>query len=551
MRRLCAVAVLILAPALLVAADADQGAQDARAAFDAGRFKEAAAKYLEAAATDGLAADRVADLDLQAAWASYIGGDTDAARDALKKAYTARPQLEVMPAFYSQDFADLAATVKAQTVQVPPANLDELKRTSKEKLAAGMASDVVYDLKKFQSSTDPEVHELLAQAYDKLGQAAQAEVERQRASQLAGPAVTSTPIGALAPPPPAPPAPARGSGANVDISFLVEAAQNALAKKDYKTSSEIARQAEQANPNSAIAHRLAADAALGQNELVEAEREYIAAVTLDPNDPETQLGLARIADRQDQPNTAAAHYRRALELDPRSLEAALGLGKALAALGDSSGARLALGRATEIDPSSPDARARFGAFLSAQGDFRAAIDQEVEAVRLAPEIASYHARLGGDYRAAKMYREAGRELAEAVRLDPGDLDSWKMLGSIQMKLGAPDAAADAYARALELSPVDEIAVTGRAAALAARQRWEQVRVLLSSARARLPGSAAVANDLGVAQYSLGMLDEAVASLQAAHELARQDESISARLERARAARDLGKGALEPVRAATR
>ncbi|HWZ86788.1 MAG TPA: hypothetical protein VN032_11335, partial [Thermoanaerobaculia bacterium] len=176
MRRALALIFGVLFAALAFAQDAARLESDAKKAFDSGRFKEAGEKYAKAAETAGVPTDRKGDLHLQSAWAYYIAGNSKSAREELKAALVARPDLRVIPDFYSPDFANLAATVRAEVAgaNIPPIDIDELKRSAKAKLADGKAEDALFDLKRAGNSTDPEVYRLIAEADDKLGKSADA-----------------------------------------------------------------------------------------------------------------------------------------------------------------------------------------------------------------------------------------------------------------------------------------------------------------------------------------------------------------------------------------
>src|SRR5262249_59444699 len=79
---------------------------------------------------------------------------------------------------------------------VPAVDVAELKRTAREKLADGKAQEALYDLTKAGNSPDPQIHRLLAEAYDRLGRTGDADMERRRASDLEQASVTSAPISA-------------------------------------------------------------------------------------------------------------------------------------------------------------------------------------------------------------------------------------------------------------------------------------------------------------------------------------------------------------------
>ena len=111
---------------------------------------------------------------LQSAWAHFISGNSKTAREGLKVAFAARPTLQVPAEFYSPDFARLAQSVGPRwsaRAGAPPPDLTELKRTAREKLNDGKVEEALYDLKRAEAASDPQVHRLLAEAYERLGQA--------------------------------------------------------------------------------------------------------------------------------------------------------------------------------------------------------------------------------------------------------------------------------------------------------------------------------------------------------------------------------------------
>jgi tetratricopeptide (TPR) repeat protein len=495
-------AALLFAVALTATAqDAVRLEAEAKRAFDAGLFKEAGEKYAKAAETADLAADRKSDLYFQSAWAFFIAGNSRLARENLKAAYTARPSLEVVPDFYSPDFVRLAQSVRlevAGAAAAPAADVSEIKRTAREKLADGKAEEALYDLKRVENAADPQVHRLLADVYDRLGRPGEADAERRKSSELERALVTSGPIASSLGTPPTPisnalaPSPAAPSS----IVALLDAAENALKAGDFRTAGTIAAKAVEADSRSAEAHRIAGDAAWGLNHDGDAEREYTAAIVLDSASWRAELGLARLSERQMKWNTAASHYRRALELNARSVPAAIGLGRTLEPV-DRTGARIAYGRAVEIDPASAQARNDFGVFLFRSDDYDRAIAELIEAVRVAPQRALFHENLGRAYRKQNRLREAERELAEATRLAPNELSAWAALGHVRAELTKYEEAAAAFHAMLDLDPVNEEAASGLGDALAEAGKLPEAETVLSKAVESIPNSAILWNDLGV------------------------------------------------------
>ena len=495
----------VLTAATLAAQDAARLESDAKKAFDSGKFKEAGDKYAKAAESPDMQADRRGDVHLQSAWSYYIAGSSKSAREQLKAALTVRPDLQVIPDFYSPDFANLAAAVRAEVAgaNVPAIDVEELKRSARAKLEDGKTEDALYDLKRAESSNDPEVFRIEAEAADRLGRTADADAARRKAAELERRAVSSTPIGAA--PPGATPVPEGPP----PVTNLLESSKKALTAGDFRAAASFARQASEADPKNAEAHRLLGDAALAGGQDADAEREYTAAIVLDNSNAKSQFGLAALAERQKKWNTAASLYRRALDLDPKDIAAARGLGRSMAELGDASAARIAFGRAIEIDSGSAAAHNDFGVFLFRSGDDARAVEELTEAVRLDPGRAVYHENLGRAYRRKGMLKEAERELTEASRLAPDDAAIWIALGRVRVEAKEVDGAAAAYATALKLDPIREDAAADLGSLLADAGRLPDAEAALTGAIENNAKSPVLWNNLGVVRVREGRYEQAI------------------------------------------
>ena len=535
-RHLPVLAVLLFAAAAAVfAQEADKMEADAKRAFDSGRFQEAAEKFAKAAEAPDLSAERKSDLYFQSAWAYFIGGNSKASRENLKAAFTARPNLDIVADFYSPDFVRLAQTVRAEVsgANAPSADLSELKRMAREKLADNKAEEALYDLKRAEKSSDPQVHRLLAEAYDKLGRGAEADAERRKAADLEKTAVTAAPLPGAAPAAPAAPAAAVGAaGGPVSVAPLLESAEASLKKNDFRNAQVIASRALDVDPKNAEAHRIIADAAFGMGREADAEREYQAAITYDNSNAKAELGLAALAEAQRKWSTAASHYRRALELNGRSIPAALGLGRSMEELKERPSARIAFGRAVETDPTDAAARNEYGVFLSRADENDAAIEQFSEAVRLSPQTAAYHENLGRAYRKKGALKEAERELAEASRVAPKDAGVWVSLGHLLKDQKRFDEAAAAYRSAYQIDPSSEEAASGLSVVLIEAGKPEEAETVLVKAVETDPKGASLWNNLGVARTKRGDYTGAVQAFQKAIDLDGNFEIARANLARA-------------------
>jgi Flp pilus assembly protein TadD len=526
-------AALLFLSAFVFAQQAEKLEADAKRAFDSGRFKEAAEKYAKAADSPDSPADRKGDLYLNSAWAYYIAGNSKSARNSLRAAYSARPDMIVVGDLYSPDFARLAQGVRAEiagtTPLLGPAELRELKRSARKKLTDGKPEDALAELKPAAGSNDPEVQLLLAEVYEKIGRTPEADAARKRASDLQKGLVTTTPISGTT----------AGSGPTspieptVNVLPLLDAADKAIKAGAFAEATTHARRAADLDPKSGEAHRLLGEIAFAGGQDADAEREFTAAVVLDASNPRAELGLARTADRQKKWNTAASHYRRALELDPRNLSAALGLGRAMDAAGDESAARTAYGRAIEIDAGSAEAHNDFGVLLYRAGDAEAAIQHFSEAAKLRADQAEYHENLGRAYRKKGMAKEAERELAEAARLSaPPSASLWSALGHLASEQKNAEEARRAYASALDAEPGNEEAASGLAAALFEAGKPEEAEGVLVKALEVTPASAVLWNDLGVVRMRRGDFAGSVEALHKSLSLEKPPDAAKTNLDRA-------------------
>jgi tetratricopeptide (TPR) repeat protein len=513
----------------LAAQDSGKIEADAKRAFDSGRFQEAGEKYAKAAEAADVPADKKSELSFQSAWAYFIGGNSKAARENLKAAFTARPNLEIVADFYSPDFVRMAQVVRAEVAgpSVPPPDTAELKRVAREKLAEGKAAEALYDLKRAETSTDPQIHRLLADAYDRLGRGSDAEAERRKASDLDRNVVTATPL-----PGTAPAAAPAAAGAGVSLAPLLESAEASLKKGDFRNAQVIASRGLDVDPKSSEAHRIIADASFALGREADAEREYSAAITLDPGNARAELGLAQLAEMQRKWNTAASHYRRAGELNGRSVPAALGLGRTMEELKEKTSARIAFGRAVETDPTDAVARNDYGVFLARSDENDQAIEQLSEAVRLSRENAVYHENLGRAYRKKGQAAEAERELAEASRLSADDPMVWSALGHLRADQKRYDEAVAAYRAAWNLDPTGEEAASGLSAALIDSGKTAEAETVLVKSLEGSPKGASLWNNLGVARTSRGDYTGAVEAFQKAIGLDGNFEAARTNLARA-------------------
>jgi tetratricopeptide (TPR) repeat protein len=99
----------------------------------------------------------------------------------------------------------------------------------------------------------------------------------------------------------------------------------------------------------------------------EAEREYKAALAVNPFDAKAECRLGEIAAKRNEAQAAYAHYTRALELQPDDLDANLGLARALIALKQPEKAEPLLERAVRLEPTHAIAHYRLASLYRSAG----------------------------------------------------------------------------------------------------------------------------------------------------------------------------------------
>ncbi len=99
----------------------------------------------------------------------------------------------------------------------------------------------------------------------------------------------------------------------------------------------------------------------------EAEKEYHAALAVNPNDEKAECKLGDLAALRGDQNAAAEHYERALKLQPNDSDAIIGLAKTLMNLNQPDKALPLLEQAVKIDPTNAVAHFRLSTLYRKMG----------------------------------------------------------------------------------------------------------------------------------------------------------------------------------------
>jgi len=449
---------LLLAPPLLGQPASESLERDARASSRAGKFREAAVKF-DQAATAASDAKRRGRLRMQAAYATLNAGNAKEARESLLAAFADDPALEIVEQLYTPEFRKLWQDVKADIAKAtPPAlpDLSELKRTSEEKLKDGRFAEVVYDLGNYpHDKLDRDAWALLAQAFEKSGRSDQAALARRRALGETVPVVVVP-----APVPAAPALPAAGTSPTDLLAF----GREALNRGDALTAQAAANRVVEAEPGSSEAYRLLGDSYGARGEKALADAMWRQSLRLDERNEGTLLSLASLSLEEKQFDEALDLLKRAVELNPANADRLTTLGRKARGEGDLKMARQVFAVAAAALPKEVPVLAEYGAILWEAGDVDAAIEPLMRAAAEAPNRAPVRASLAAAFRRKGMAREAEREYREALRADAAWLPALKGLGVLLLATERPAEAVEPFRAALSAAPGDVDALLGLARA---------------------------------------------------------------------------------------
>jgi len=506
-RLLLVALTLLLSPALRAQPASESLEKDARAASRAGKFRDAAVKF-EQAATAASDAKRRGRLRMQAAYATLNAGNAKAARESLQSAFADDPALEIVEQLYTPEFRKLWQDVKAEVARaIPPAipDLAELKRTSEEKLRDGRFAEVVYDLGNYpQEKLDREAWALLAQAWEKSGRSDQAALARRRALGEAVP---------IAPVPPPAHATATLPGAGATPTDLLAFGREALNRGDALTAQAAANRVVEVEPTSSEGYRLLGDSYSARGEKALADAMWRQSLRLNERNEGTLLSLAGLSLEAKQFDEALGFLKRAVEVNPANADRLTTLGRKARAEGDPKTARQVFAAAAEALPKDVSVLAEYGAVLFQIGDVDAAIDPLMRAAAEAPDRAAVRASLAAAFRRRGQLKEAEREYREALRADPSWSPALMGLGALLLATDRPADAVEPFRTALGAKPSDVEALVGLARAQRLAGDVAGASATLKNATAGSDASAL--NEAGAAAYAQGLWAEAAALFEKA------------------------------------
>ena len=197
-----------------------------------------------------------------------------------------------------------------------------------------------------------------------------------------------------------------------------------------------------------------------------AEREFQAALKLEPSFHPAATGLAYLELARRQPDEAVVFFDRALESDAAYVPALVGRGQALLELQRDGEALASFEAALKVDPSLTDLQARIEVLrfravqdnlarakaATAAGRWTEARIAYGQAVAASPESAFLYRELGVVERKAGELALALAHFRKAAALDPSDAVSHAQVGSILEEQGDTAGALAAYEKARSVDP---------------------------------------------------------------------------------------------------
>jgi tetratricopeptide (TPR) repeat protein len=518
---LAAASVLFL---LAAPARAQEGSEslekEARKAVNSGQFRKAALKF-ESAASAASDPQRRSRMLVQAAWAHFNDGKKSDAQDALRRAFTGSPDLEIVADFFSPEFVKLAGDIRTSAVAaIPPpaADIGELKRVAKEKLADGNTDDVIHDLlyNVPRDRLDAEAIDLLAQAYEKqgrFGEAARVRASGPEAQKLSAPAVPAG--GKAAPNAPAPPPPgAVRTGASagtaapaVTTTEYLALGRASLSRGDALNAQSAANRALELDPQSSDAFRLLGNAYLLRGEKAIAKANLEQSLTKNDKNEGTLLDLYELSLGEKNWDAALDALRRATEVNPENGAKLLALGRKARADADLPHARQVFATAAAASPKDVSVLTEYAGILLQAKDVDAALEPLMKAAAAEPNRQIVRANLAATLRKKGLWKDAEKEYREAVRSDPDYAPALRGLGTLLLERGQTGEAIEPLKKAVLRDPSN---VEG-AWALARAQRQTGA---LKDAAESLAASAALDkapldDEAGAVAYDRGRYEEAV------------------------------------------
>ena len=212
---------------------------------------------------------------------------------------------------------------------------------------------------------------------------------------------------------------------------------------------------------------------------------------------------------------AERDYRAALDADPAHTDALHLLGVLRHQQGRHEEAADLVGRAVALRPNDAALQLNLGNALKALGRLEGAIERFRNALTLAPEFPLAHYNLGNAYAQVGRHEDAVGAFERSLRLQPNDASTYNNLGNALHAMGRSEEAIAAFSRALALRPGHAGAHNNLGMALAALGRADDAIAQFRAALATQPNYVAAHFNLANTLDAVGRHREAACAFEAA------------------------------------
>jgi tetratricopeptide (TPR) repeat protein len=498
--------------------------KEARKAVNAGQFRKAALKF-ESSASAASDPQRRSRMLVQAAWAHFNDGRKPDAQEALRRAFTSSPDLEIVADFFSPEFVKLAGEVRSSALAAmppPAADIGELKRVAREKLADGNTDDVIHDLlyNVPREKLDAEAIDLLARAYERQGKFTEAARVRasgpdtpKNAPAIPAPSPAAAAGGRDLPAPPAPgavrpgaPAGAAGVPSMTPADYLA-LGRAALSRGDALNAQSAANRLLEIDPQSSDAYRLLGNAYALRGEMAFAKATLEQSLKKNEKNEGALLDLYELSLGEKNWDAALDALRRATEVNPENSARLVALGRKARADGDLAHARQVFSTAAAASPKDVSVLTEYASILLQAKDVDAALEPLMKAAAVEPDREIVRANLASTLRKKGLWKDAEKEYREAVRSDPDYAPALRGLGTLLLERGQAAEAIEPLRKAVLRDPTN---VEGAwALARAQRQTGALQGAAESLARSAALDKAPLDDEAGAVAYERGRYEEAV------------------------------------------
>jgi predicted O-linked N-acetylglucosamine transferase (SPINDLY family) len=221
------------------------------------------------------------------------------------------------------------------------------------------------------------------------------------------------------------------------------------------------------------------------------------AAELAPDSVEVQCNLANVALEDGRPQAAIERLGALLSQTPGHPLVLQTLGVAMMAAARFDEARETFLQAIGVEPAHPGLRLNLAEAELERGDDAQALAHVREALKLAPRLDAAHALLGHVLHVQGHRAEAAQAWLEAERLAPGEPRHAFQAARALEEAGQPEAAATAYARALQQAPRSGPALSRLAYVRRQAADWQEQEALTRRLR-----EAVEAGQQGVVPFAL-------------------------------------------------